>query len=184
MPDNKRNPVDWQACEADYRTGTFSNRQLAEIYKCTEGAIRDRIKRYEWVKDLSDSVRKETNAKLLRTDLRKDNVRSNAEDAEIVNNAADVRVGIVRSHRRDISALNDLAIRLRVKAEGLIDTVADLKNLDSATSVIESLARTASRLVPLERQAFNLDETSVGDTKQEFKISWMTEAAAKKRGWA
>lgn len=161
--EKKRNIVDWRACEADYRTGTLSNRQLAEIYKCTEAAIRDRARRYNWSKDLTEAVRKETNARLLRTELR---TRNALEDSEIVERSADLRVEVVRSHRRDISSLSALAIRLRQKAEGLIETVADLKDLDNATSVIESLARTASRLIPLERQAFNLDSDDSDKSKE------------------
>lgn len=177
-----RKPVDWSACEADYRTGTFSNPQLAKIYGCTEGAIRARVKKYEWRKDLSEQVRRETAAKLLREDLRTDYAIG---DAAIINDGADIRVKIVRQHRDDIRSQRDL-IRsligeLRHESESeareailnAIDkdsaenrTKAAMRravSLPSRASVMRDLAMAGKVLVELERQAFSLDEPKKPD---------------------
>jgi hypothetical protein len=156
-PAKARGKVDWSACEADFRTGTYSNCQLAAKYECSESAIRDRAKRYEWRKDLSDAVRKATSAKLLRADLREPNAQ---KDAAIVEEAADVRMGVVLRHRKDIGKLDALKGKLIEKAEAVIEAMTSLDNLVDAAQVIESLGRTQSRLIPLERQAFSLDTGS------------------------
>lgn len=154
----KRGTVDWAACEKEYRTGTLSNRQLAEKFGCTEAAIRDRAKRYEWSRDLSDEVRKATNAKLLREELRRP-IGEDAKlaDEEVVRQAADVRVSVVQTHRKDIKSLASLTERLRNKADVLLNDISDLKGLSDAVQAVEGLARTTAKLIPLERQAFNLD---------------------------
>lgn len=166
----KRKRIDWEACEADFRSATFSNCELAEKYGCGESAIRDRAKRYNWQKDLAEQVRKATEAKLLRTELRGPNAQP---DAQIVENAATIRAEVQLRHRRDIAQQDDLKRRLSAKADTLIETVADLKSLTEATSAVESLSRTLSRLIPLERQAFNLD--APGDKGADGKVAFIIE---------
>ena len=140
--------IDWAACEADYRTGTFSNRQLAEIHGCDEGAIRYRAKKYGWVKDLSQAVRQATQAKLLRTDFR---APARAEDdAEIIDHGSDLRASVVRGHQK-----------LLAKAIARVDSILgapedDERKIEAA--VARDLSTALKSLIPLERQAFNLDE--------------------------
>lgn len=144
-----RRQVDWAACEADYRTGTFSNRQLAEIHHCTEGAIRDRAKRYGWVKDLSEAVRRATHAKLLRTELR---TSTRVDDAELIEQGSDFRATIVRGHQKLLSKAIARVDSIMGTAEVEIDDRRD------EASVMRDLSTALGKLVPLERQAFNLDD--------------------------
>lgn len=44
-------PIDWPAIERDFRAGAMSNRQLAEWYSISEGAIRKRAKKEGWAKE-------------------------------------------------------------------------------------------------------------------------------------
>jgi hypothetical protein len=155
-----RNAVDWPACEKEFRTGTLSNRQIAEMYNCTEGAIRERAKRYGWQRDLSAEVRKATNAKLLRADLR---AASRETDPQTIADSSDLRVSVVLRHRKDIAKLDSLKMKLVEKAETLLGHVEDLGTLVDAAQALESLGRTTHRLIPLERQAFNLDDKGVDD---------------------
>ena len=144
---------DWEAIEREYRAGQLSVAEIGRQNGISHPAILKRAKKEGWARNLAEHVREVVAARLVTEGV----TTPNAREEEIIDAAAARGVEVVRCHRRDISSLNALAIRLRQKAEGLIDTVADLKDLDNATSVIESLARTASRLIPLERQAFNLD---------------------------
>ena len=143
-----RGTVDWVACEADYRIGTFSNRQLAEIHKCDEKAIRDRVKRYGWVKDLSQAVRQATAAKLLGAEVRTSPRADN--DAEIVNQGSELRAAVVRGHQKLLS--DTLAKVMELLAAPRSDNRRD------EASVIRDLSAALGRLIPLERQAFNLDD--------------------------
>ncbi len=147
--------VDWAAVERDYRAGSLSNVQIAATHGCVESAIRWHAKRSGWTKDLSGAVRQATEARLLRADLRQPNAR---EDAQIVAEASETRASVVLTHRRDIAQLNALRLRLARKLAALVenDALVSLEELSDAQDVLESMARTVARLVPLERQAFGL----------------------------
>ncbi|EOV8176837.1 hypothetical protein ACOIQQ_001240 [Raoultella planticola] len=49
---------DWEAIESAYRAGVLSLRDIGDKYGVTEGAIRKRAKKFEWVRKASTQVRK------------------------------------------------------------------------------------------------------------------------------
>ena len=53
----KKPQVDWERIESDYRAGQLSLREIAGIHGLTEGAVRKRAKRDEWIRDLAAKVR-------------------------------------------------------------------------------------------------------------------------------
>ena len=159
----KRKPIDWAAIERDYRTGTFSNRELAHRHGCTETAIRKRAKREGWEKDLSEEVRRATAAKLLRTEVRTQVRTPNArEDAAIIEDAAELRASIVTTHRRDLVQIHGLkrilAGRLADVLQGIDPEGPCLGEKESPGDLLERLSRVTARLIPLERQAHSLDK--------------------------
>lgn len=153
-----RRSIDWEALKREYRTDAFTNRQLADKFGCTEGAIRAKVKAKpeEWVKDLAKAVEQATQAKLLRTDLR---TADACVDAQIVDEVADQRVALVLRHRRALGRDSARVERLAGKLDALLDGVEDLKGIASAQEIAESMARTRARIIPLERQAFGLAST-------------------------
>ena len=157
--ESKRKAIDWGAVERDYRAGTFSNRELAHKHGCAEGAIRYRAKQHGWQKDLTEEVRKATNAKLLRSDLRTPNAR---DDSAIIDQVADFRAAVVTSHRKDLLQLHALKRiildRLAAHLHGETPEGPFMGEKESPGDLVEKLSRVTSRLIPLERQAHNLDE--------------------------
>ncbi|HBX6020866.1 TPA: hypothetical protein MH591_17125 [Klebsiella pneumoniae] len=49
---------DWEAIESAYRAGVLSLRDIGEKYGVTEGAIRKRAKKFDWVRNSGTQVRK------------------------------------------------------------------------------------------------------------------------------
>lgn len=49
---------DWEAIESAYRAGVLSLRDIGDKYGVTEGAIRKRAKKFEWVRNSGTQVRK------------------------------------------------------------------------------------------------------------------------------
>lgn len=49
---------DWEAIESAYRAGVLSLRDIGDKYGVTEGAIRKRAKKFEWVRKTGTQVRK------------------------------------------------------------------------------------------------------------------------------
>ncbi|MCO7556187.1 hypothetical protein [Metapseudomonas otitidis] len=168
---------DWDAIHAEYRAGQLSNVMLGKKYGVTEGAIRKRAKAEGWQKDLADAVRQQVKEKLVRDEVR----APNARDREIVEAAATTGADVVRRHRRDISKGQDIVSMLFCQLEEAATNRAELEDaieeetkndettrrrtqlmrlvsLASHAGVLRDLSAAMKNLIPLERQAYNLDE--------------------------
>ena len=169
--------TDWEAIRAEYRAGQLSNVMLGKKYGVSEGAIRKRVKAEGWQKDLASEVRAQVREKLVREEVRE----PNALDSDIVEAAASTGADVVRRHRRDIAKGHDLvhlmfgqleqAASSRAEIEGLICEETDgdengrrrsqmlkLVSLSTHAGVLRDLSTALKNLIPLERQAYNLDE--------------------------
>jgi len=151
MSSAPRRQFDWEAIEREYRAGQLSVAEIARQHGLSHTAINKRAKKDGWLRDLTERVRERVSAKLVSPEVSE----ANAEVA--VETAAARGVEIVLRHRKDIARLRELREALTTKAEALAPEVATLSQLSDAVTTVESLSRTISRLVPLERQAFNLD---------------------------
>ncbi|MBX9914077.1 MAG: hypothetical protein K2Y25_09270 [Pseudomonadaceae bacterium] len=179
-------PTDWDAIESLYRAGQVSNRVLAEKYGVSEGAIRKKAKAQGWVKDLSDQVRQAVRSELVRTEVR----TSHAGDREIIEVAAATGAQVVRTHRKDIRSAADLVgLMLQQLTEAVIDRESIENTIEAETAddetghrrakmmravslgghaaIMRDLSTAAKNLVSLERQAYNLDETSAEESYED-----------------
>ncbi len=149
-------PTDWDAIERDYRAGQISIRGLARQHGVSDTAIRNRAKAKGWTQDLSAAVRTRVREELVREGVRGCELAGiMPSDAAIVDQAAAIGVEVVRSHRRDIE-------RLRQAAAGLLHYLDDFKPTERSR-IIADLSHAMGRLIPLERQAFGLDEDKAPD---------------------
>ncbi|MEC4591623.1 hypothetical protein VPG91_11545 [Nitrospirillum amazonense] len=155
-----RRSIDWEGVERDYRAGVLTNTQIAKIYGCTESAVRGRAKAHAWKKDLTDQVRREAQVQLSRADV------CDLEDQQIIAGGAALRVAVVLRHRASIAKLDALKERLASKAEGVVEAVTNGVTLKDAVQSIEGLARTAAKLIELERKAFGMDEPEPDNDQQ------------------
>lgn len=169
--------TDWEAIHAEYRSGQLSNVLLGKKYGVSEGAIRKRAKADGWQKDLAGAVRERVREKLVREEVREPNVR----DEVIVETAANTGAEVVRRHRRDIAKGHGLVSMLFQQLESAAQEREDLENLieeetkddDSSlrrnrmlkaislpthAGVLRDLSTALKNFIPLERQAYNLDE--------------------------
>ena len=151
--------LDWEAIEREYRAGQISVREIAKGHGISDTAIRKAAKAEGWERALAEQVRKAVREKLVRIDSSRD-LRAN--DREVLEGAAARGMEVVQSHRRDIRQLSDiadtLADRLRATLSGDPVEGLCLGKTESAGDLLEKLTRVRARLIPLERQAFNLDE--------------------------
>lgn len=89
---------DWESIEREFRAGVLSIREIAKRHGLTDTAIRKRAKAWGWERDLTAKVQEEVRRKLVRTEVRITDVRT---EREIVEQAAQTVVEVVRLHRRD-----------------------------------------------------------------------------------
>ena len=154
--------TDWEVIEAEFRAGQLSLRELARQHNVSEGAIRKRAKKDGWTRPLADKVREAVREKLVRADGTQDGTHPlRASDAEIVAAASERGFNVQLSHRRDLDQLHGLkrilAERLAVYLDGLEPSGPFMGDKESPGDILEKLSRVTARLIPLERQAFNLD---------------------------
>lgn len=160
--------VDWEAIEREYRAGQLSVREIARAYGLSEGAIRKKAKASGWERALADKVRQQVRERLVRDDSTQSGTHSQrATDEEIVRGAAERGFEVVTSHRRDLVQLHGLkrvlADRLSVLLSGGEPDGICLGSKESPGDLLEKLSRVTARLIPLERQAHNLDESGGKD---------------------
>lgn len=174
MPVKDRQRYDWAAVERDYRTGTYSNRELSRIHGPSEAAIRKRAADGSWARDLSAQIRQRVREKANRAAAAE--IVQSITDAEIVENAAAVGASVVQSHQRIIRRAKDLTdklmellerqleagkVKVQVRGGGVVEI--DLP-LDYVGKALGNATTAMDRAIRLERQAYGLDEEGSKDT--------------------
>jgi hypothetical protein len=177
----ERKVIDWEMIEREYRAGQLSTRQIAKQADVSEAAIRKRAKAHGWDRDLSEQVRAGVRSRLVRNDVRTVDVR------EAVEVAVRRGVEVVRQHQSSLGRATGLVLRLldeleestarredidaAIEAETAGDKTTARRtmmqravSLPSRASSMRDLSTALARLLPLERQAFNLD---AGDGNRE-----------------
>jgi len=185
----KRPKYDWEAIEREYRIGQKSMRTIADEYGPNASNISRRAKKHGWVQDKSEEVRDKTSATLIAQQER------NTPTREDIEKAVQTNVQVIRGHRQSIGnglklvamfneQLKDVADNRESYEDEVESETADggkdgkpnyqrrnrlMKaiSLPAHASILKDLSFTLKSLIPLERQAFNLDATSTGKTIED-----------------
>jgi hypothetical protein len=188
MTEKKDRPdIDWEAVEREYRAGIKSVRVIATEYSVSHTAIQKRAKKYNWPRDLSAKIRAAAQAQLVASEAVANEV-SKPNERDIIEANAAVQVAVVREHRKDISRIRGLAARLmddletavgnRETLEALIEEACkpadgegrfDQRRYNAMMKAValpehvttaESLSRMLKNMIPLERQAFSINDSA------------------------
>lgn len=177
---------DWESIEKDYRAGVLAVREIAKRYSIAESSIRHRAKLHAWERDLSQLVQERVRAQLVRT--------TEGSEAEIVANAADEVVKVVKLHRRDIASgrgivemlfgqLSEAAQKRREIEEEIVEDTKDEKTSERRSRMLRAvslpahavtmrdLAQALRHVVTLERQAYSLDDRPAEEPEQAGELS-------------
>jgi hypothetical protein len=165
-----RRRADWEAIERDYRTGQFSDQELADKHGnvVSRQAISKRAKLQGWQKDLSVEVRRATKAKLIAEQVAErvaeevagKVARNGNATIEAVLAAAETNKQVVLGHRRDIAKLSAITMNLVAQLE-MAAGETDEKKRAPLSELVLSAQRAGQAMVRLqhaERVAFGLDE--------------------------
>lgn len=193
---SKRKPIDWEAVERDYRLGQLSLRALAEKHGCTAAAISKKAKEKGWVQDATQEVRERTRAALITSgsqaegEVNSVNESVNKPTQVDIEVAVQTNLAVITRHRKDIAKGHGLVAMLMLQLEDaathrdeiedaiIEDTAGDLNtqrrnrmlkaiSIPSHAGVLRDLSTAMKNLIPLERQAYNLDETNSEETYEE-----------------
>lgn len=184
-----RSKADWEAIERDYRKGILTLRQMASANGITEGAIRKKAKEQEWARNLQERIDQQIQAELVRAEYAKDP----KTEQQLVQEAVETTVSIVRSHRKQIGTQANLVALLasqlieaagnRDELEEAIDDMTKddkdsrrrqrlMKSIELPThaSTAVNLANAMKTLIGLERQAFNIKDESTPENPLDALI--------------
>lgn len=176
MPQKPKYP--WDTIRKEYRTGTYSDSELARRHGCSRRAIQKRVEREGWTKDLSEAVKQSLRAKLVKEDAKVASQvagrNANNEDESDIDRAAETRLAVVQLHRKDINSLRELEAKLideifnnptklyLAQYQGtIIQKTVGLTAAEKAMAA-NNLANVQHKRIALERQAFNLNDTGDG----------------------
>ncbi len=183
--------VDWEAVEREFRTGKFTNVELADRFKLDPATLSRKIKAdrarddSRWQKDLSEVVRQATNA-MLMADLVKSEVKEGQDQVNLtVKAAAEVGAQVIRQHRAKLAEVTAGADRARAKVLELLEGVSDIREAATAMGAIESWARITKTVVEKERQAFGLEDVAPAnplEAMSEAELEAEAERLKKARG--
>jgi hypothetical protein len=164
-------PIDWELVEKEFRAGQFSIREIAKRHEITDTTIHKRARRDGWTRELAHKIPAAVRERLARQDglqkgLHEGLHASHAmENRNLLDNATTVGADVVKLHRKDIAQLHEIkAILAKRLIAHLNNEELDgpcLGERETAGDLLEKLGRTTARLIPLERQAYSIDEAPV-----------------------
>lgn len=178
--------IDWEKIELDYRAGIKSLREIATDHEISEGAIRKRAKRDDWVRDLSAKIKAKAED-LVRKDLVRSEVRTQntISEKETIDANANLVASVRLSQRKDIQRSRSIAMSLFDELEhqvgienvenleklgellrteddkgrdALNDLYMKIISMPGRVKAMKDLSDTLKTLIALERQAFGLDD--------------------------
>lgn len=170
---------DWEAIEADYRTGRFSLQKLSDRHGPSKGAISKRATAEGWSKDLTGAVQQRTREKLSRPE----SAAPDVPDAELIEQAASENASIINGHRQMLQRWR----RIQDNFAGQLDTQLSTGKRDVETrdgDVIEVDVdleyagkcigygtQALERVIKLERQSYGMDQPVTDDTPPEQALT-------------
>lgn len=181
---------DWEAIETAYRAGVMSLREIASQHGISEGAIRKRAKRDDWLRDLNAKIQQKADDLVRKQEVRR-TVRNESTLTErvLIEATAEVIATVRMEHRGDIRRARELTSTLfdelgaqcaDVSAlEQLGDIMFDpddkgrdrlneiyqkVISLPSRVKSMKDLSDSLKTLIGLEREAYSIENKA--ETKE------------------
>lgn len=177
---------DWEAIESAYRAGLLSIREIASQHGITHGAINKRAKRDGWERDLSSKIKNKADSLVSKKEVSIQVSSENKLNERILIEVnAEVIANVRMEHRGDIRKARNIANALfeelgtecvdieAFKKLGELLANPDQNGRDKLNEVymavismpervksMKALSETLKNLITLERQAYNIDDTS------------------------
>lgn len=148
----EKKEVDWASVERHYRAGVMVLRDIASEYGVTEGSVRKRAKRDNWVRDLGAKIQSRAAELVRKQVVRKSGTQmTQASEKETVEINAQATAIVLIRQKGSIQRSHALFESLMSEAEA--DESDLFRRIDAAKKLTEIL----ERVIKLEREAFGVD---------------------------
>jgi hypothetical protein len=174
-----RSKSDWEAIEREYRVGQLSVVEIARQFDLSDAAIHKKAKQNGWKRDLTEKVKRLVREKLVREEVED----PNASDEQVVDQASNREIKLRALHRKDIEkhrgivqllagqlddvaqSREDIETTIEKETDGDKDTkrrnsMLKAVSLPTHAGVARDLSVALKNLIPLERQAYGIDNGS------------------------
>ncbi|MDE2101424.1 MAG: hypothetical protein KGL39_29525 [Patescibacteria group bacterium] len=186
----QREPIDWEKIEAEYRAGQLSISEIARVHGISRPLLHKRAKAGKWPRSLQAKVKQEIATRAVTDGVTGDTAR------EMIELAAERGIKILRGHRNAIASAQELALSLLSELKMASENLSAIEEeIEAETSgdrsgerrammlravstggragTLKDLSMCLKNLIPLERQAFNLDEKEKSPPIDEGKEAAM-----------
>ena len=184
----RRTDIDWDLVETDYRVAQLSIRQIAEKHGVEASTITRRAKKDGWTRDLSESVRAATKAKVraaIANSAQQITTECTQRVASEVELAASVgaaivgrqqgrvgRLAVLMEHMtteleivtEDPISLADIAKKIEDDDPKAAEAIKRLKSTTTRINNLKTLSEINIRLRDAENDAFKLNDPNAGQS--------------------
>ncbi len=144
--------IDYEAVARDYKANLLTVKEIAKKHDVGVSTIMKKAKEHSWIRDYTDEIKKSIKNKLIDAQIER-------SIPHAIEHAADETVAIILKHRRIIREAAERNTRLDEKFDSILPQAADFNDMSKAASIIKSLVEAKSKLIALERQAFNIEDS-------------------------
>lgn len=185
----KKQAIEWDAMEPEWRAGIKSKKELSEEYGVSRAAIDKHWAKLRIERDLTEKIRQEAEALVTRAAVTREvTPESRVTEREIIEVNAQMQATKLLEHRTDIGRYRKLCQTMLAELEaesdnpeifaelGEILAKPDEKGQDRLNDAyrkaislpqridgVKKLAETLKTLIGLERQAFGIADSAEGD---------------------
>jgi hypothetical protein len=196
-----RRPIDWDPIEVEYRMGRLTLAALEAKYNVSATNISRHMRKLGITRDLTDSVRLATRAKVIEREYTKKLESATGFAKTAVEAAAEVGADVVERHKSSMLQLREIWTTLvnellslsvvqrkgltrerliQIGAEAGLDQDEVRAAIEAATmqvriGAVDKLANVLAKLVPLERKTYGLDDSGAADNEWESKWRLLAE---------
>lgn len=168
----RRNDIDWEAIEKDYRAGRLSVVAVAAHHGVSRTQLNAKAKKEGWTRDLSAAIEQRTQEKIAVIDVAALIEKSATESANqsaktiqsAIEQASDVAAGIVIKHRAGLRLDMDRAEVVSGLLEDALAEADGIKDIVSVTQAMKNLSDIRCKLRDQERVIYGLDKDRPADT--------------------
>lgn len=127
--------IDWDAIKRDYRTGAFTDQELADKHAVPRETISRRRKKdrakdeNDWAQDLTEAVRTATNAMLMKEHVTQKITEGHEKVTDVILATAEVNKQVILGHRSDLQAARTVAQSLLVELSNAALLADDMERL-------------------------------------------------------
>lgn len=191
----KKPPVDWEKAESDYRAGILTNREMADKYHRSHGAIMQHMDKRGIERNLTARIQERTETKLSKAALSKETIQAGLKltQEQVIEYAADIQTTIVIKQQGRIGRHMQLAQTLLDELESqtidreLYEHLAELmlnpdKNgMDKLNELYRKVITTSQR-IDSHKKAVETEKALIAMERQAFNIGDAIEAVAESVG--